>query len=278
MPRPVLSVLVGFAALCLLAAGVGGGAPAAGGPGASVLHYAANDNLAPDGAYAPRRLGFDLADVRTPAQMASLPAGVRALVYLGTCAGATPSFGATVRSFAGSSRLFGFYLMDGPDPARCAATDLRAEADYIHAHVAGARTFVLEQNLASSKWPRFGYTPANTDIDLFGVDPYPCRSELAACDFAMIGRYVAAAEGSGIPESRIVPVYQAFGGGAWVDDGGGTYLLPTAAQATRIIHWWHVLVPAPVFDYAYSWGSQGGDVALGGAPAAVQAVFAEHNR
>ncbi|HEX6445320.1 MAG TPA: hypothetical protein VF053_09555 [Streptosporangiales bacterium] len=247
-------------------------------PEGNVLHYAANGNIARDGTYAPARLGFDLADVRTPAQVASLPDGVRALVYLGTCDGVTASFEATVRSFADDSRVFGFYLADMPDPARCAPADLRAESDYIHAHVPGARTFVLEQNLASSQWPRFGYGPANTGIDLYGIAPYPCRSELAGCDLAMIGRYVTAARTAGIPESAMVPVYQAFGGGVWVDDGGGSYLLPTAGQATAIIRRWRSLVPEPVFDYVYSWGSQRGDVALCTAPAALQAVFADNNR
>ncbi|MDX8441871.1 calcium-binding protein, partial [Mesorhizobium australafricanum] len=39
---------------------------------------------------------------------------------------------------------------------------------------------------------------------------------------------------------------------------------------------WSKLVPSPAFDYAYSWGSQQGDTALGSDPA-LQAVFLQHN-
>ena len=73
-----------------------------------------------------------------------------------------------------------------------------------------------------------------------------------------------------------MPVYQTFGGGSWVDDGGGSYLLPTADQESEILSTWGSLVPTPVFDYAYSWGSQNGDVALGTTPS-LQSVFQGHN-
>jgi hypothetical protein len=253
-------------------------APSAG-QTATVLHYAANGNLDSVG-LRPQALGFDLADVATRAELDALPAGVKGLVYLGLCAGADASFRARVDAFAGDQRLYGFYLLDEPDPATCPAANLAAESAYIHARQPGIRTFLLVQNLASSKNPSFagGYDRTNTGVDLFGISPYPCRSELHGCDYPMIGRYVAAAERAGIPASAIVPVYQAFGGGSWVDDGGGQYLLPTAAEASRMITEWSKIIPHPPFDYAYSWGGQRGDDALGTASAALQQVFASHNR
>jgi hypothetical protein len=39
---------------------------------------------------------------------------------------------------------------------------------------------------------------------------------------------------------------------------------------------WGRLVPAPVFDFVYSWGSQNGDEALENSPD-LQAAFARHN-
>ena len=44
----------------------------------------------------------------------ALPGGVKGLVWVGTCAGATSSFQALVDPFAGNQRLYGFYLMDAP--------------------------------------------------------------------------------------------------------------------------------------------------------------------
>ena len=80
----------------------------------------------------------------------------------------------------------------------------------------------------------------------------------------------------GIPVSAIVPVYQSFGGGGWMDDSGGAYQVPTPAQEAQIFATWAPLVPTPEFDYVYAWYSQNGDTALSGSPA-LQPVFAAHN-
>ncbi len=243
------------------------------------LHYAANSNISASGSYVPGRLGFNLADIGSKDELDGLPKGVKGLVYLGLCHGADVSFRTQVSPYAGDPKLFGFYLLDEPDPTSCAATSLAAESAYIHAHIRGARTFLLVQNLASSRTPTFrqGYTRANTGIDLFGIDPYPCRSELGRCDFGMIERYVRAAERDGIPAATIVPVFQTFGGGQWVDDGDGRYVLPTPSQATRLLQTWQQLIPHPVFDFVYSWGVQRNDRTLGVASAALQHVFTAHN-
>jgi len=74
----------------------------------------------------------------------------------------------------------------------------------------------------------------------------------------------------------MVPVYQTFGGGKWADDGGGRYTLPTVSQLQQILARWETLVPMPVFDVAYSWGSQNAHVALESSPD-LQAVFWLHN-
>jgi hypothetical protein len=179
--------------------------------------------------------------------------------------------------------------MDDPDPrdqiltgksaTPCKASDLRAESDWIHANARGAKTFIALMNVSSSRTPSFAntYNPRNTNIDLFGISPYPCRSELHGCDYHMIDRYVAAAVAAGVPRSRLVPIYQAFGGGNWADDGGGTYLLPTAEQEEAILARWAKLIRRPAFDFAYSWGSQRQDLALESSPE-LQEVFRRHNR
>lgn len=247
------------------------------------LHLAANGNFDANGTYLPGKIGFNLADVSSVAALDSLPPGVKGLAWVGHCNGVDTEFLETVRPYLGHERLFGFNLMDDPDPTgryapACAADKLKAESDWIHANMASAKTFIVLMNLGSSRAPSFAgsYNPVNSHIDLFGISPYPCRTELPRCDFEMIGRFVAAAEAAGIARNAIVPVYQSFGGGSWVDDGGGRYRLPTAAEEQEIMARWDALVPHPAFDYAYSWGTQRGDSALEGS-LELQTVFWRRN-
>ena len=243
-------------------------------------HYTANGNSS-GSTYAPGADGFNVADVSSNAAVEALPAGVKGLVWIGSCDGATSSFQSTIQTFVGDPNVFGYYLMDEPNPSSCSAANLKAESDWIHANDPGTYTFIIEEDLSSSNHPTYqgGYNPANSDIDLFGLDPYPCRSEnpaSAPCAYSWLGLAVTAAETAGIPLADIVPVYQAFGGGAWVDDGGGSYQLPTAPEESAILSTWGSLVPTPVFDYAYSWGTQNGDQPLAASPS-LQSVFLAHN-
>jgi hypothetical protein len=252
-------------------------------PSRPPLHYTANHNFNHAGAYIPFKAGFNLADVNDPDQLRALPSGVKGLVWVGQCAGADARFIATITPYIGERDVFGFYLMDDPDPrtgpARCKPDDLAAESDWIHAHAPGTKTFIVAMNLAPASKPSFQgtYNPANSHIDLYGIDPYPCRSELGACDYAMIDNYVRAGEAGGIPRTRMIPVYQSFGDGDWSDGDGGKYVLPTPTQLRDILMRWRTLIASPVFDYAYSWGSQKDDRALE-ASAELQAIFSDHNR
>jgi hypothetical protein len=295
--RKLLVVVAGAAAIAVTAvpwpagASMGGqahsrsvGIPAQTAGTSAGLHYAPNGNWSGSGAYQPGVLGFNLADVGATWELAYLPAGVKALVWLGTCGGVTASFQNRVQPYIGSSKVWGFYLMDEPSPSSCPVASLKAESDWIHANDPGAETFIIEQNLSASYHPSYagGYTPANSDIDYFGLDPYPCRNDtypvpLNGCAYNYITLAVTAAEQAGIPQAAIVPVFQAFGGGTQSDDGGGHWILPTAAQEQQILATWAGLVPGPVFDYSYSWGTQSGDTALSDAPASLQQVFAAHN-
>jgi hypothetical protein len=248
----------------------------------TTLHYTPNANFV-DGTYVPASAGFDLADVSSVYELSEVPSDISALVYLDLCDGANSGFIDTVKPFVGNPQVFGFYLMDDPDPTGkyrplCMASNLKAESDWIHTHDPGARTFITLMNLSSSSDPNYrgDYNPGNSDIDLYGIDPYPCRTEIKGCDFGWIAKDVDAAEASGIPQADIVPVFQAFGGGSYVDDGGGQYAMPTVAQAKQILRIWWSLVPDPVFDYTYSWGSQEGDTSLNSSPS-LQGLFALHN-
>ena len=201
------------------------------------------------------------------------------LVWVGLCDGAGSTFTATIQPFNGNPKLFGFYLMDEPDPTGqyaplCTAANLKAESDWIHANVPGAKTFIIMMNMGSPTAPSYlnTYNPANTDIDLFGLDPYPVRPQFTGgVDYAVIPDGVAAAEAAGIPAPVIVPVYQTFGGG-----GYSSWTLPTPAQELLILSTWGSVIPSPVFDYAYSWGVQDSDQALSTTPD-LQPIMLQHN-
>ncbi|MDX8457191.1 calcium-binding protein, partial [Mesorhizobium sp. VK9D] len=195
------------------------------------LHYTAGSGgLATDVATA----GFNLIDVQSVDQLNALPAGTKGLVYLNQVDGTTSSFIQQVTPYIGNPNLYGFYLADEPDPTGkwgtyASAANLKAESDWIHSNVPGAKTFITMMNMGSSANPDFSntYNPANTHIDYYGIDPYPVRTGTSTIDYNMIDRAAAAAEASGIPASQIVPVYQAFGGGTWTTDTGGQYVMPT---------------------------------------------------
>jgi hypothetical protein len=243
------------------------------------LHYAPNANISSTGSYAPGADGFNLADVSSKGALDALPSGVKGLVWLGMGNGADATFQSTVSQYARDSNLFGFYLFDEPDPTgqwntQVSAANLKAESDWIHAHVPGAKTFMALMNMGTPQNPSYAntYNPANTDIDLFGLDPYPVRPQFSGgADFSVIPAAVSAAQAAGIPLSAIVPVYQAFGGG-----GYSSYTMPTVDQEKKLLQAWGSVVPNPAFDYTYSWGNQNGDTALVDSPD-LQTVFAAHN-
>lgn len=247
------------------------------------LHYTAGDNINAQGTYTPAAAGFNLADVSSVDELNALPAGVKGMVYLNQGDGVTQSFIDALKPYIGNSKVYAFYLKDEPDPTGqyntlVTAANLKAESDYIHANFPGAKTFITMMNMGSSENPTYAntYNPANTHIDLFGIDPYPVRSDMSTVDYSMIDKAVAAAVSAGISVDHIVPVFQTFGGGNWVDDSGGHYVMPTAAQEQTMLAHWAAAVPNPAFDYAYAWGSQNGDTSLESSPA-LQSVFLQHN-
>ncbi|MER8705221.1 calcium-binding protein [Mesorhizobium sp. M1088] len=227
--------------------------------------------------------GFNLADVQYASQVDALPDGMKGLVYLNEHEGVTSSFIEKMTPFLGNPNVFGFYLVDEPDPTGrwgtyATAENLKAESDWIHEHFPGAKTFITMMNMGSPTNPDFTntYNPANTHIDYFGIDPYPVRTGTDTVDYDMIDRAVAAAVKSGIPISNIVPVFQAFGGGNWETSDGGRQVMPTTEQMQTMMDHWAKLVPSPAFDYTYKWGTQNGDTALESS-SELQAVFREHN-
>jgi hypothetical protein len=248
-----------------------------------VRHFAPNANFDAKGDFLPGKAGFDIGDVSSRTELDFLPKGAKGLVWIGQCNGVDANFEKLVRAVIDHPKLFGFYLMDDPDPTgqwrlQCTALDLRAESDWIHRRRPEAVTFVALMNVGSSASPEFSaeYAPDNSHVDLFSIAPYPCRTGWAQCDYDMIDRYIAASRDAGFPLSRIVPTFQSFGGGEWRADSGGSYRLPTSSELRSMLERWGRLAPEPAFDFAYSWGQQRSDDSLA-ASADLQAVFARHN-
>lgn len=247
------------------------------------LHYASNGNFSKRGTFAPGSLGFNLADVSDVAQLALLPTGVRALVWVGQCDGTTDKFVSSISPFLGREKVYGFYLMDDVDPTGkyfplCSSDALRSESEWIHERMPSAKTFVGLMNLGSAKSPSYSLSPnpASSKVDLYGLAAYPCRSELGGCDLSVIDRYVAAAEAAGIPRGRIIPMFQTFGGGTWKTDGGGSYIPPGPEVMPAILQRWRDLVSVPEFDYAYSWGTQRSALSLATLPS-LHPLFSARN-
>src|SRR5215467_10092230 len=85
-----------------------------------------------------------------------------------------------------SSLYSGFYLVDEPDPAVQTPANLKAESDWIHANDPGAKTFIVLNNQGPDLNPSFAYNAANTDIDLFGIDPYPVQTQYNGANYSII--------------------------------------------------------------------------------------------
>ncbi len=202
------------------------------------LHYASGANISGNGTFAAGADGFNLADVSSVGEADALPMGVQGLAYLGLTNGADANFKAAVAPFINDPKVYGFYLADEPIPGQVSAANLKAESDYIHSVDPSAKTFIVEYNSGSETNPSFAFTPANTGIDLYGLDPYPIQSQFSAgANLSTIADAVNTAEADGISQSQIVPVYQAFGGG-----GYASYTLPTPSQEQQILAAWGAVI------------------------------------
>jgi hypothetical protein len=87
------------------------------------------------------------------------------------------------------------------------------------------------------------------------------KAELNGSYYTYITKDESAAKSSGIPLTAIAQVYQTFGLGRWTDNGS-QYAVPLAIHLEQILTNWATTVLNPVFDNAYSWGSQNRDTSL----------------
>jgi len=263
MPRILVTALA--AVLVLAAAPTGGARPAVAAdavPEATTsLHYTNNIGFDP----ALRDVGFNLWDLGPyPEEVNALPAGHRALIWVGgdysqcTSEYTDAEFNALVDSLADNPKVFGWYLWDEPDLARCPTllSLISKRAAYIRTRTGGAQKSFVVSGGGDGEAAPAALAPARSGVDLIGLDPYPCRIG-EACEYGLIDQAVQQTLANGIPRSAIVPVYQVFGQTcASVPTTNRKWRLPTAAEMDQIFARWDALVPNPVFDIAYSWGVQ----------------------
>ena len=271
-----------MAAAVLVAGGCGASAPKpAPQPhsGKATRHFAFGTNADQRRALS---LGFDVLDITgsssnpasTKAIVDALPPGVQALIWVGnldntdcsTPGYTTAEFRALVEALASDRKVYGYYLADEPHPQTCprAAADIRARADFLHAHSRFQKAVIVVQDGAGLCGSDLGcefdaLQPRKTHVDLVGVDPYPCHyaggRTAVPCDYGLIRDRVAAARSHGIPQSAIVPVFQDFGQQGRV--GGSLYYrMPGPNELRTILATWRDLIPSPALDAAYTFGTQ----------------------
>lgn len=227
-------------------------------------------------------LGFDVMDItgsgsnprRTKSIVDALPEGVQGMIWVGnldntdcsTPGYTTSQYRALVDALARDRKVYGFYLADEPHPQACthAAADIRARADFLHAHSAFQKAFIVVQDGAGPCGSSLGcefeaLAPAKTHVDLVGLDPYPCHyaggDTPVPCDYGLIRERVEAATSHGVPARAIVPLFQEFGQQGRV--GGPTYYrMPGPDELRAILSTWSSLVPSPSLDAAYAFGVQ----------------------
>jgi hypothetical protein len=165
----------------------------------------------------------------------ALPAGERALVWIGNYSKARCAFDmpdASVRQaltiLAGDPKVAGYYLADEADDAlptyggHCphVATQITQRSRLVHRLAPGAFTYEVVTEPGN-------FLAFARATDVMGADPYPCLRG-RACDWAEIPAYIAALNAAHVP--RYWAVLQAFGYGKW--------RAPTAAELARMIGQW----------------------------------------
>ena len=234
------------------------------------LHLITNLHGAVD---APRKVGFTLFDTGSSlSAVQALPAGVKAMVWLGQkCpTPATAEFRSTVSKLASSDKVYGYYLSDEPHIADCpqGPAGLASRAAYIKQASAGRQKTFIVLSKTEDYQP---FRPYYSGVSMIGLDPYPCSVAHPDCAPGKIDEKVGPALAIGIPRSKLVPVYQAFGQSAAAEN---YYRMPTADQMRTMLARWAALLPNPPMDYTYGWGHQSSSNPTLVDSASLQGVFA----
>jgi hypothetical protein len=200
-----------------------------------------------------RGYGYNLVDLGPyRSEIDALPAGARALVWIGNYSLARCAFDmsdASVRqalaALAGDPKVAGYYIADEADDALPAygghcphvVAQITQRSRLIHELAPG--TFTYEVVTEPGNFAAFARA-----TDVMGADPYPCLRG-RACNWAEIPAYIAALNAAHVP--RYWGLLQAFSYGQW--------RAPTAAELARMIgQWEHSRWQG---EQTFSWSYQG---------------------
>jgi hypothetical protein len=183
---------------------------------------------------AARAVGWTLIDVDKTREAAALPAGTRALLWLGNydndrCTWEYPDawLRRKLAETAREPKVAGYFFSDEPDPVRCPAAPAQHRARSRLIRRLDPRAFTVmvadanegEESLRQLRLWRGA-------ADRVGLNPYICYRG-RRCAFGWIDRVIAAADAAGL---RYWGVVQAFADEAW--------RWPTPAELERMLAQW----------------------------------------
>ena len=192
--------------------------------------------------------GFTVIDTGTdPGVVNALPAGRRALVWLGNYDNTTCTWDrsddwviANVAPLAGNPKVEAYNLADEPRLWQCpsAVRDLAARSALVKSLDPGRPTFAVIQ----PHFPENPYAPYVGAVDIIGVDRYPC-SWAAGCVYAKIDETIGLLEAAKVP--RYWAVVQAF--------ADSYYRWPTVEELHEEFRHWRAsrMEGYVVFSWAY---------------------------
>ncbi len=211
-------------------------------------------------------VGFNLIDVGKMAILAALPEGVKGVYWLGNGFNTACQWQKSdaevqkiVAALKNNPKFSGIYFIsDEPHPAICrdAAARVAERTSLVHAIDPQAKTFIVVLNGAAGPDE---FVQMKDAADYIGVDPYPCnrKNEQTGCDYRALEKRIRHALSAGIPATRIVPVFQAFGQSCAMTKDR-YYRLPSVAETRKMLEIWDANVPVGKrpFDMTYSWSQQ----------------------
>jgi hypothetical protein len=193
--------------------------------------------------------GWNLLDVSYKLAADELPAGTKALVWVGnydkpTCTWQVPDSELTtkVRAMARDPKVAGYFISDEPDPYRCPSAPAQhaARTAMIHSLSPGKPAIMLMDSNSGKQsldqMPLWRHA-----ADYVALDPYPCYQG-KPCDFGWIDTIIKAADRAGL---HYWGVAQAF------DDANWRW--PTPTELRRMLSQWAASKESGYMTFAWTW-------------------------
>jgi len=210
------------------------------------LRYIFRSDKAPRSAVAA---GWNLIDVSSKERADELPAGSRALMWLGDYDNkkcdwerSNDQLTQLLAGTRGDPKIAGFLFSDEPDPFACpsAPAQHRARSQLIHA-LAGNKFTVISVDSNSRQQTLDQMRLWVGAADRFALDPYPCyRSK--PCNYGWIRAVIHAADAAHLPYWGVL---QAFADQTW--------RWPTVAEEKRMLSIWTASKASSLATFAWTW-------------------------